>query len=84
MFKLPIFLVLGNINCTTDSECPDGMVCYKKLCTGRKFHPQLSVFSSFTHAFYLVHCVMFSSNLILAPKFDSMRLLQLQLCLPLH
>ena len=47
MFQLPIFLVSGNINCTTDSECPDGMVCYNKLCTGRKFyHRQLSVYIS--------------------------------------
>ena len=46
MFRFPIFSVSGNINCTTDSECPDGMVCYNKLCTGRKFYLQLSVYIS--------------------------------------
>ena len=46
MFRLPIFSVSGNINCTTDSECPDGMVCYNRLCTGREFYPQLSVYFS--------------------------------------
>ena len=46
MLRLPIFSVSGNINCTTDSECLDGMVCYNKLCTGRKFYRQLSVYIS--------------------------------------